>query len=131
MVCLNKKAEWHLNFNEGMVPILETPNGDLIKESGVIMAFAHESGTGATIPKDPVAAAFMRLEMEAFNPKLSTYWPILMSRGQNDEMIDKFATEALPFFEEVCCKSEGKFLFRTSEPTLLDCHIAPLLEILV
>ena len=53
-----------------MVPILETPNGDLIKESGAIMIFANESGTGAGVPKDPVAASFMRLEMEAFNGKL-------------------------------------------------------------
>ena len=96
-----------------MVPILETPNGDLIKESAVIMSFAHESGTGAGVPKDPVAASFMRLEMEAFNGKLSSYWPISMSRGEDDEKIDKFATEALPYFEEICRKSEGKFLFRT------------------
>ncbi len=103
----------------------------MIKESGVIMSFAHESGTGAGVPKDPVEAAFMRLEMEAFSPKLSTFWPMVLSRGQDDEKIDKFATEALPYFEEICRKSEGKFLFRTSEPTLLDCHVAPCLEILV
>ena len=67
-----------------MVPILETPNGDLIKESGVIMIFAHESGTGAGVPKNPVSAAFIKLEMEAFNGKLSSYWPILMSRDEDD-----------------------------------------------
>ena len=33
---LNQKAQWHLDFNGGMVPVLETPQGDLIKESGII-----------------------------------------------------------------------------------------------
>jgi len=39
---LNKKAQWHLDFNGGLVPILENPNGDLIKESGIIAQFAIE-----------------------------------------------------------------------------------------
>jgi glutathione S-transferase len=33
---LNQKAQWHLDFNGGMVPVLETPQGDLIKESAII-----------------------------------------------------------------------------------------------
>ena len=114
-----------------MLPILETPAGDMIRESGVIMSFAHESGTGIGVPKDPIQAALMRLEMEAFNNKLGSYWPMILSRGQDDEKTDKFAKDCLAFFEEICRKSEGKFLFRTEEPTLLDCNIAPMLEILV
>jgi glutathione S-transferase len=58
MVCLNNKSQWHVDFNGGMVPILETPNGDLIKESAVIMAFANESGPKyggvRLIPSDPI-----------------------------------------------------------------------------
>lgn len=33
---LNEKAQWHKDFNNGFVPVLETPEGTLIKESGVI-----------------------------------------------------------------------------------------------
>jgi hypothetical protein len=33
---LNAKAQWHLDFNGGMVPILETTDGTLIKESAII-----------------------------------------------------------------------------------------------
>ena len=44
----------------------------------------------------------MRLEIEAFNAKLGVFWPVLMTRGENDEAIDKFGAEALPYFEEIC-----------------------------
>jgi len=37
---LNKKAQWHLDFNGGLVPVLETTTGDLIKESGIVAQFA-------------------------------------------------------------------------------------------
>ena len=26
---LGNKAQWHLDFNDGMIPILEKPNGEL------------------------------------------------------------------------------------------------------
>jgi glutaredoxin 2 len=39
-VDLNSKTKWHLDLNGGLVPVLETPAGDLIIESGIIMAFA-------------------------------------------------------------------------------------------
>jgi glutathione S-transferase len=41
-VDLRQKAKWHLEFNEGLVPILETPKGDLIPESGFIAQFASD-----------------------------------------------------------------------------------------
>jgi glutathione S-transferase len=133
MVCLNNKSKWHLDFNGGLVPILETPNGDLIKESGVIMAFAHESGPKqggiSLIPSDPVQAAKMRLEMEAISGKLGAcFWGWYMSRGEDNAKIDQFATESLPFLEEICKNSNGQFLFRTEQPTMLDVQVAPFLE---
>jgi glutathione S-transferase len=45
-VDLRKKAQWHLDINEGLVPILETPNGDLIPESGFIAQFASDYTDG-------------------------------------------------------------------------------------
>ena len=41
-VDLNEKAQWHLDANGGASPLLETPAGDLIPESGVIMQWALE-----------------------------------------------------------------------------------------
>ena len=70
---LNTKAQWHLDFNGGMVPVLETPSGILIKESQVIMNVAHDlvktkqSGTHLLWPEDPIDSALMRLRMEDFS----------------------------------------------------------------
>lgn len=33
---LNDKAPWHVAFNGGSVPILETPSGDMIPESSIV-----------------------------------------------------------------------------------------------
>ena len=40
-VSLVEKAQWHLDFNGGFVPILETPAGTMINESGFIAEFAN------------------------------------------------------------------------------------------
>lgn len=50
---LNEKAPWHVEFNGGMVPVLETPAGDLIKESGIIAIFAHEHGVKSGVDLFP------------------------------------------------------------------------------
>lgn len=34
------KAQWHMDFNGGTVPILEAPDGTLLKDSQVIAQFA-------------------------------------------------------------------------------------------
>lgn len=63
----NEKAQWHLDFNNGFVPVLETPQGDLIKESAIVAQIAIETAGDkgvALIPKDPIQAAKMRVEME-------------------------------------------------------------------
>ena len=39
---LDNKAQWHKDINGGLVPILETPKGDIVNESAVIMQFAME-----------------------------------------------------------------------------------------
>ena len=48
---------------------METPEGDVIIESGVIMQFAAEYAPNQgleLIPKDPIVAAKMRLAMEDY-----------------------------------------------------------------
>jgi len=41
MVSLEKKAQWHLDFNGGFLPMLETSAGTMINESGFIAEFAN------------------------------------------------------------------------------------------
>ena len=40
-VSLVEKAQWHLDFNGGFLPVLETPAGAMINESGFIAEFAN------------------------------------------------------------------------------------------
>jgi len=39
---LGDKAQWHLDFNNGFVPILESSDGAMVNESAVISQFAVE-----------------------------------------------------------------------------------------
>ena len=55
------------------------------------------------LPKN--SAAYMRLEIEIFNAKLPIFYPIFSSRGQVDDIIDRFGQEVLPYWEELCEKS--------------------------
>ena len=33
---IHDKAQWHVDVNGGMVPLLETPQGEIVKESAII-----------------------------------------------------------------------------------------------
>ena len=103
---LDKKAAWHLELNGGLVPVLETPAGDLIRESGVIAQLAHELGGSngvELVPSDPIKAAKMRLEIEAFKGTLSGLWPVIYpSVGTDEATIEKFGAEILPKWEALC-----------------------------
>ncbi len=40
---LNNRRAWHVAINGGVVPFLETPEGDMIIESKIVMEFAEEA----------------------------------------------------------------------------------------
>ena len=83
-VDLDQKAQWAVDFNGGSVPILETPHGHLIPESGIIQQWAMEhnpSGGLQLIPSDPLEAAKMRVRMDAFGKTLKGLFPSVLSRG--------------------------------------------------
>ena len=128
---LNQKAQWHFDFNGGLVPILETPAGDLIKESGVVAMFAHEEGKDHGVdlfPKDPIEAAKLRVEIENASKYLTPFYATMLSRGEDQEKNKKLA-EFIEGFSALLSKANGKFLFGTDEPTMLDVYYAPFLEI--
>ena len=57
---LNVKRSWHTAANGGVVPLIETTNGDIIIESKVIMDYVDEAYPDqgySTLPKDPVHRA--------------------------------------------------------------------------
>ena len=52
---LRYKTEWHKEINNGLLPLLELPNGELVKESDVIAEFADDYSRDGLqlLPKDP------------------------------------------------------------------------------
>lgn len=133
MVNLDNKPQWHLDFNGGAAPFLETPAGDLIPESGIIMQLALESnpaGGVQLIPSDPVEAAKMRVKMDKFGKTLKNLFGVVLSRGQDAEKINTYLTETLPIYEQMATEANGKFLLGTEDLTLYDIHCAPIWEIM-
>ena len=53
----------------------------------------------------------------------------MMSRGEDQEA-NKKLEETIIAFNEIIAKANGKFLFGTEEPNMLDVYYAPFLEII-
>jgi glutathione S-transferase len=98
------------------------------------MQFAHEMAPQQGLqlyPSDPVAAAKMRLRMEDFMKVFNAAWGVYFTRGEDDAKIDDFAA-SLPQHNDFCSLTkDGKWLFGTDEPTMLDIHCAPFWEFIV
>ena len=77
MVDMNDKAQWHKDFNGGMVPVLEAPNGTMIPESAIAMQYALDSAPANQgvnlIPEDPLRAAEMRVAMQNFDKNVLSF----------------------------------------------------------
>jgi len=100
---LGDKAQWHLDFNKGFVPILESSDGTMINESAVISQFASEfakasdgvklwpcEGTtgdlSASMETGKLRLAM--LEWDAFMPK---FFACYMGRFADKEKIEALA----------------------------------------
>ena len=105
---LDNKAQWHIDINGGLVPIMETPSGSLVNESAVIMNFALElASVGQGAPLLPnegksgdleanITAAKMRLNMQKFDGLFhGSFWSTMFHRLTNEEknqaMLEGFA----------------------------------------
>lgn len=92
-VDLRVKAQWHLDINGGLVPLLENPDGKIVYESAVIAEFAwnfappdqglplwpHQAKPGDLNATMQTAAH--KLEMLNFDKILSGgFWGALLSR---------------------------------------------------
>jgi glutathione S-transferase len=133
-----------LDFNGGLVPVLETPDGSMINESSVIASFAVEKefGKGMLLwphecaPAGDLAAnmktAKMRLEMQKFDNFFGKFWGAYMARF-NDEEKNAIYREEVPKMEEFFKRNlNGQdYLSGTSEPMMIDIHCYPMVERMV
>ena len=138
-----------MDINGGMVPVLETPDGNIIHESAVIASFAsdlhgqekglkiwpHEANPGDL--KASMATAAMRLEMLGFDKIFGKVWGPFLSRFEDDEKIAAIAgtmdnLEAFVSCSLVSKNCNGKnFLSGHDEPMMIDFHCYPMLEMMV
>ena len=112
---------------------METPAGDLIKESAVIAQVAIELNHGKgvdVVPADPIQAALMRLQIEECNKWMMPIYQCYGSRGEDPEK-NKNLIPTIQNFNALIEKANGKFMFGTDEPTMLDCWFTPFLETFV
>ena len=88
---LISKAQWHVDFNGGFVPLLESPDGTMVNDSAIIMNFAAEKEIGKGLKLWPhehapgdieanMKTAQMRLKMQEFDKLFAKFWGPYMSR---------------------------------------------------
>ena len=125
---LQDKAQWHKDFNNGFIPVLEVPSGDLIPESNIVSDYALQvAGPNQglkLIPDDPVLTAKMRVKMADFDNKvLPLFFGMYLSRYADMEKIDTYVREGVPLVEAMCPEiGSTKWLMGTDELTQLDVH---------
>ena len=140
---LKNNAQWHIDLNGGVVPILETPDGTLIHESAVIMNMATDKDQGKGMKlwphelrqgdvKASVKTAAMRLEMLAFDKLFMPFWGCLFSQFNDMEKVDSFK-ENVPKMEELFVRNlnGADYLSGTSQPMMIDLHCYPMVERMV
>ena len=82
---------------------------------------------GDVVPQDPIKAALMRLQIEECNTWMMPIYQVYGSRGEDPEKVQNLIP-TLQKFNALIKKADGKFLFGTDEPTMLDCWFTPFLE---
>ena len=142
-VDLNKKAQWHLDFNGGFVPILELPDGSMINESAILMSFASDfAKKGQGLPLWPhetaekedsaacMATARLRLAQTKFDPLLGPYWQAWASRFQDEEKMDALRKHLSKFEEWLNTYLSGDYI-HGANPGFVDMYIYVIFERLV
>ena len=139
---LEVKAEWHMKLNGGLIPVLESPDGTLVNESGFISEFAGNfapAGQGLafwpheTAPKGDVAANMQtvkhKLQMQRFDKLAFIWWAPYMAAFKDAEknaaMVAKFP-EIEAFMKDNM--GEASFLSGTDKPMYIDMHAFPMVE---
>ena len=128
---MDDKKQWHKDINNGFVPILELPDGTLIRESSIVADYAVESTKGQgleLIPSDPVRAAKMREKINDL--KTGQIFGIYLSRGQDTEKLALYKKEALVQFETWAKEAGDKWIMGTDEITYADVMIGPMWELM-
>uniref|UniRef100_A0A4X2MFA5 Glutathione S-transferase omega n=1 Tax=Vombatus ursinus TaxID=29139 RepID=A0A4X2MFA5_VOMUR len=95
---LKNKPEWFFKKNPfGLVPVLETSQGQLIYESLITCEYLDEAYPGKLFPEDPYEKAIQKLTLELFS-KVLTRQKTTFFGGNTISMIDYLIW---PWFERL------------------------------
>ena len=114
--------------------MLETPAGEMIPNSDVLMDFAHEVGAEAGLelfPKDALVAARMRLQMVKYNKFFNSIFAVYLSRGKDQLKMDNLAAILPELNEFLAPILNGTWLSGSNQPTMVDIYCEPWLEFIV
>lgn len=133
---LQNKAQWHLDFNGGFIPVLETPEGHLVKESAVVAQFAvdyagpnqglklwpNEGAVGDVAAS--LAAAQMRINIQEFESLgVIGLWYNAMINKLADAERNQNIINKLPEIEAWVVKNlNGKDFLGGDQPAWIDIH---------
>ncbi|RWS11663.1 glutathione S-transferase omega-1-like protein [Dinothrombium tinctorium] len=127
---LRSKPEWFLLKNErGSVPVLELPDGRILRDSGLISDFVDEyfDGTRKVNPSDVYAKYEQKLFLENFASFFSNYNAIFRSKEDIKTVFDA-VENALQILEKELERRKTVFIGQNDKPAMIDYMIWPWLE---
>jgi len=125
---LNGKPDWFVETG-GVVPVLETPEGDLIPESDIVVQYALDSTKGGIelVPEDLVEAAKMRVYIKRRDNGFLVNSFKAVAFG-DEESRNKMGDQLQQIEEDLSKNDEAHpYLLQRSEISLADIILSPVL----
>ncbi|KAM3606728.1 uncharacterized protein V6R79_022173 [Siganus canaliculatus] len=128
---LRDKPDWFLEKNPlGMVPVLETPAGEVIYESPITCEYLDEVYPGKKLlPSSPFAKAQQNMMLEHFSKMMPYFYKIPMQRAKGEDVsgLESELKEKLAKLNEDLAKKKTKF-FAGDSITMIDYMMWPWFE---
>ncbi|KAM8923878.1 glutathione S-transferase omega-1-like [Pelodytes ibericus] len=128
---LKNKPEWFAEKSPfGLVPALETSNGDVIYESSIVCDYLDEVFPGKKLtPSDPLEKAKQKMILEHYSKVVSVFYRFLTPRKDHQETTElkaEFSTK-LQKLEEYLVKGSSSY-FGGDSVSMVDYMIWPWFE---
>ncbi|NP_001084924.1 uncharacterized protein LOC431979 [Xenopus laevis] len=131
---LKNKPDWFFEKSPfGLVPSLETSNGQVIYESPIVCDYLDEVYPGKKLtPADPFQKAQQKMTLEHFSKVTTVLYKIMGAKKNNEDLstVKEELQEKLLKLDEILAKQNSLF-FGGSEVSMVDYMIWPWFERLI
>lgn len=128
---LKDKPDWFTEKNPiGLVPVLETPKGQVIYESPITCEYLDEVYAGKKlIPTDPYEKAKQKMLVEHFSKVIALYYKITTAKknGEDTSVLEEEMKCKFTQFNEVLANQKSQF-FGGDSVSMIDYMIWPWFE---